>query len=52
MTETANPVRNATPHNNKGDLFQSFDVADFPVPGGRDEAVSYTHLTLPTICSV
>ena len=37
MTETANPVRNATPHNNKGDLFQSFDVADFPVPGGRDE---------------
>lgn len=37
MTETANPVRNATPHNNKGDVFQSFDVADFPVPGGRDE---------------
>lgn len=37
MTETANPVRNATPHNNKGDLFQSFDVADFPAPGGRDE---------------
>ena len=37
MTESANPVRNATPHNNKGDLFQSFDVADFPVPGGRDE---------------
>lgn len=37
MTETANPVRNATPHNNKGDLFQSFDVADFPVPGSRDE---------------
>ena len=31
------PVGNATTHNNKGDLFQSFDVADFPVPGGRDE---------------
>ncbi|WP_066525427.1 Fe-S cluster assembly protein SufD [Corynebacterium bouchesdurhonense] len=37
MTETVNPVRNATPHNNKGDVFQSFDVSDFPVPGGRDE---------------
>ncbi|GAB2509579.1 FeS cluster assembly protein SufD [Corynebacterium atrinae] len=30
-------VRNATPHNNKGDLFTSFNVDDFPIPGGRDE---------------
>lgn len=36
-TDAATPVRNATPHNNKGDLFQSFNVEDFPVPGGRDE---------------
>lgn len=32
-----NPVGNATPHNNKGDVFTSFNVEDFPVPGGRDE---------------
>ena len=36
----------------KGDVFTSTNVEDFPVPHGRDEAVSYTHLTLPTICSV
>ena len=36
-SESEDPVRNATPHNNKGDLFQSFDVSNFPVPGGRDE---------------
>lgn len=34
MTET---VKNATPHNNKGDIFTSFDVADFDVPRGKDE---------------
>ena len=34
---SADPVQNATPHNNKGDLFQSFDVNNFPVPRGRDE---------------
>ena len=32
-SESEDPVRNATPHNNKGDLFQSFDVSNFPVPG-------------------
>lgn len=37
MTSTINPVSNATPHNNKGDLFSSFNVEDFPVPRGRDE---------------
>ena len=30
-------VEAATPHNTKGDVFASFDVEDFPVPGGRDE---------------
>ncbi len=30
-------VKAATPHNNKGDLFSSFNVDDFEVPGGRDE---------------
>lgn len=34
---TATAVDAATPHNTKGDLFSSFDVADFPVPHGRDE---------------
>lgn len=31
------PVKNATYHNNKGDLFTSFNVDDFDVPHGRDE---------------
>ncbi|AZA13615.1 Fe-S cluster assembly protein SufD [Corynebacterium choanae] len=35
---------NATYHNNKGDIFTSFDVADFPVPGGRDEVWRFTPL--------
>ena len=34
------PVKNATYHNTKGDLFTSFDVADFDVPKGRDEVQS------------
>ncbi|WP_301924604.1 Fe-S cluster assembly protein SufD [Corynebacterium glaucum] len=38
------PVGNATTHNNKGDLFQSFDVADFPVPSGRDEVWRFVSL--------
>ena len=39
-------------------LQKSSSVSDDPVPGfegakfSRDEPVSYTHLTLPTICSV
>ena len=32
----ANVVRNATTHNNKGDLYSSFNVEDFDIPGGRD----------------
>mgnify|MGYP002712065563 FL=1 len=40
----ANVVRNATTHNNKGDLFASFDVEDFEVPGGRDEVWRFVSL--------
>ena len=40
----ANVVRNATTHNNKGDLFSSFDVEDFDVPGGRDEVWRFISL--------
>ena len=41
MAET---VKNATTHNNKGDLFSSFDVEDFEVPGGRDEVWRFISL--------
>ncbi|MDK7179542.1 Fe-S cluster assembly protein SufD [Corynebacterium riegelii] len=47
MTSTKtviDPVGNATTHNNKGDLFQSFNVEDFPVPGGRDEVWRFISL--------
>ena len=44
MTVSVDPVQNATPHNNKGDLFQSFSVDDFPVPGGRDEVWRFISL--------
>lgn len=44
MTTPVTPVTNATTHNNKGDLFQSFDVADFPVPSGRDEVWRFVSL--------
>ncbi|MDO4910671.1 MAG: Fe-S cluster assembly protein SufD [Corynebacterium sp.] len=37
-------VKNATYHNNKGDLFASFDVADFEVPAGRDEVWRFVPL--------
>ncbi|WP_291313610.1 Fe-S cluster assembly protein SufD [Corynebacterium sp. UBA2622] len=38
MTQASvDTVKAATPHNNKGDLFSSFNVDDFEVPGGRDE---------------
>lgn len=37
-------VKNATFHNNKGDLFTSFDVADFDVPQGRDEVWQFVPL--------
>lgn len=40
----ANVVRNATTHNNKGDLFSSFNVEDFEVPGGRDEVWRFISL--------
>ncbi len=36
-TATAETTRSATPHNNKGDAFSSFNVEDFDVPRGRDE---------------
>ncbi|WJZ02703.1 Fe-S cluster assembly protein SufD [Corynebacterium freiburgense] len=38
------PVKNATYHNNKGDLFTSFDVADFDIPKGRDEVWRFVPL--------
>ncbi|MDK8240720.1 Fe-S cluster assembly protein SufD [Corynebacterium sp. HMSC08F01] len=41
MSET---VKNATTHNNKGDLFSSFNVEDFEVPGGRDEVWRFVSL--------
>ncbi len=37
-------VKNATVHNTKGDLFTSFDVADFPVPHGKDEVWRFVPL--------
>ncbi|MEJ6012339.1 Fe-S cluster assembly protein SufD [Corynebacterium sp. H127] len=37
MTAPVERVKNATYHDTKGDLFSSFDVADFEVPHGRDE---------------
>lgn len=37
-------VKNATVHNNKGDLFTSFDVADFPEPRGKDEVWQFVPL--------
>lgn len=40
----ANVVRNATTHNNKGDLYSSFNVEDFEVPGGRDEVWRFVSL--------
>ena len=36
MAETASTV-----HDNKGDLFASFDVADFPVPHAKDEVKTF-----------
>lgn len=37
-------VEAATPHNNKGDVFASFNVEDFPVPAGRDEVWRFISL--------
>lgn len=37
-------VKNATVHNTKGDLFTSFDVAEFDVPQGRDEVWRFVPL--------
>ncbi|MCS4535121.1 Fe-S cluster assembly protein SufD [Corynebacterium sp. HS2168-gen11] len=39
-----NIVKNATPHNNKGDVFTSFAVADFDVPKGKDEVWRFVPL--------
>lgn len=44
MTQTVETVKNATTHNNKGDLFSSFNVEDFEVPGGRDEVWRFVSL--------
>lgn len=41
MSET---VKNATTHNNKGDLYSSFNVEDFDIPGGRDEVWRFVSL--------
>ncbi|APT84797.1 Fe-S cluster assembly protein SufD [Corynebacterium aquilae] len=43
-TPEITPVKNATYHNNKGDLFTSFDVNDFEVPRGRDEVWRFVPL--------
>lgn len=40
----ASVVRNATTHNNKGDLYSSFNVEDFDIPGGRDEVWRFVSL--------
>ena len=37
-------VKNATVHNTKGDIFSSFDVADFAVPHGKDEVWRFVPL--------
>ncbi|MCZ9308615.1 Fe-S cluster assembly protein SufD [Corynebacterium uberis] len=37
-------VKNATPHNTKGDVFTSFNVEDFDVPKGRDEIWRFVSL--------
>ena len=34
------------------DLVSESGVAELEITEGEDRAVSYTHLTLPTICSV
>ncbi|WP_342319777.1 Fe-S cluster assembly protein SufD [Corynebacterium mayonis] len=45
MTETTvDTVKAATPHNTKGDLFTSFNVEDFAIPGGRDEVWRFISL--------
>ncbi|WKD57634.1 FeS cluster assembly protein SufD [Corynebacterium capitovis DSM 44611] len=41
---TVETVKNATTHNNKGDLFSSFDVEQFDIPGGRDEVWRFISL--------
>ncbi|QGU07461.1 FeS cluster assembly protein SufD [Corynebacterium occultum] len=43
MTEVAT-VKNAAPHNTKGDIFSSFDVEDFDIPKGRDEVWRFVAL--------
>lgn len=43
-TATTETVKNATTHNNKGDVFTSFDVEDFDVPRGRDEVWRFISL--------
>ncbi|AGF72519.1 Fe-S cluster assembly protein SufD [Corynebacterium halotolerans] len=43
-TATEQTVKNATPHNTKGDVFSSFDVEDFDIPRGRDEVWRFVSL--------
>ncbi|WP_080794858.1 Fe-S cluster assembly protein SufD [Corynebacterium pacaense] len=43
MTE-ATVVKNATPHNTKGDVFTSYNVEDFDIPRGRDEVWRFISL--------
>lgn len=42
MAETI--LKNATPHNTKGDVFTSYNVDDFEVPRGRDEVWRFISL--------
>lgn len=44
MAETATAETASTVHDNKGDLFASFDVADFPVPHAKDEVWRFVPL--------
>lgn len=41
---TVETVKNATPHNTKGDVFTSFNVDDFDIPKGRDEVWRFISL--------
>lgn len=43
-TATEQTVKNATPHNTKGDVFSSFNVDDFDIPRGRDEVWRFISL--------
>lgn len=44
MSDRKQTLGNGTYHNNKGDIFSSFDVEDFDVPWGRDEVWRFVPL--------